>query len=66
MNLPVFGIVIATLSLIVNFLQLRINSRLKKKIRSLEQCVGDNSNASQQTHSGRGNNINAGGNVSVG
>lgn len=59
------GWIIALLSLVVNFLQLQKNVELKKKFTKSNQSVGNNSTASQQTHSGDGHNINAGGNVDV-
>ena len=59
------GWAIALLSLVVNFLQLLKNTELKKKLTKSSQTVGDNSNANQQTHSGEGHNISAGGNVDV-
>ncbi len=59
------GWVIALLSLVVNFLQLQKNADLKKKLTKSDQSVGDNSTATQQTHSGDGHNINAGGNVDL-
>lgn len=59
------GWVIAFLSLIVNILQLQKNTDLKKKLTKSDQNVGDNSKASQQTHSGEGHNVKAGGNVDI-
>lgn len=59
------GWAIALLSLVVNFLQLQKNTELKKKLTNSNQTVGDNSNPNQQTHSGEGHNISAGGNVDI-
>ncbi len=50
------GWFIAFLSLIVNFLQLRKNKDLSKKITKTDQSVGDNSSAKQQVNSGSGDN----------
>lgn len=57
------GWAIALLSLVVNFLQLKKNNELKKKVTKSTQQIGDNSSGTQQTHSGGGHNISAGGNV---
>jgi hypothetical protein len=59
------GWAIALLSLIVNFLQLQKNTELKKKKTTSDQQVGSNATATQQTHSGDGHNVNAGGNVEI-
>lgn len=53
------GWLIALISLVVNFLQLRKNQELKNTIK---QNVGNNSTANQQTHLGDGDNVNVGGN----
>ena len=51
------GWLIAFLSLIVNFLLLRKNKELNKKITKADQSVGDNSSAKQQINSGSGDNF---------
>lgn len=61
----ILGIITGVLSLGVNYLQLRKNNELKKKITIYQQQIGDNSKAIQQTHSGDGHNINAEGNVDI-
>ena len=59
------GWIIAFLSLLVNTLQLLKNSTLKKQNSALKQTVGDNSNAVQQSHLGKGDNISIGGNSNI-
>jgi hypothetical protein len=59
------GWLFALLSLIVNFLQLRKNKKLKENVISLKQNASGNSHATQQHHSGNGDNINAGGNLNL-
>jgi len=55
----VSGWAIALIALLVNILQLLQNQSLKNKINS-SQTIGDKSSGVQQTHSGNGDNINAG------
>ncbi|GAA4458071.1 hypothetical protein GCM10023092_25830 [Rurimicrobium arvi] len=64
MNWTVVGGVTAIISIILNILQLLQNQSLKNKLHA-QQTVGNNSNPVQQTHSGHGHNVNAGGNVQL-
>ncbi len=56
--------VTAIISIVLNVIQLLQNQSLKKKLHA-QQTVGNNSNPVQQTHSGQGHNVNAGGNVKL-
>ena len=61
--LEVSGWILAVISLIVNILQYFKNADLKTQVS--KQNIGDNSEGTQQTHTGTGHNINTRGNVNV-
>lgn len=61
------AVVIALISLVVNILQYLANKKLKKEIiNKTIQKTEDHSEGIQQTHSGKGNNVNIKGNVDIG
>lgn len=61
--LEITGWIFAGISVIVNILQYFKNGELKKQVS--KQNIGNNSEGTQQTHSGTGHNISARGNVNV-
>jgi len=58
--------ILAILSLIVNILQFLENKKLKKDIIQIDMKAGPHSKQNQQSHTGTGNNINAGNDVRLG
>ena len=59
------AVIVAIISVIVNIIQVIQNLSLKEKLKQVKQDVGDNSDAVQQTHSGKGDNVNVGGNATI-
>lgn len=61
----IVGVIVTIIALIVGILQLvKSNGGSSKSLKS-NQKIGDGSTANQQTHSGNGDNINAGGDVNL-
>lgn len=59
------GWVIGLLSLFINYLQYQENQELKSKINVSSQNAGRDAESNQQSHSGKGDNINIKGNTEL-
>jgi hypothetical protein len=57
--------VIALISLYINYLQYKKNKQLSLTVSNLKQKAGGNINNNKQNHSGKGDNINIGGDANI-
>lgn len=65
MTWQIVSIIIAFLSLCVNFFQYLKNKKLSNTVNKLKQSAGGNIDTSEQRHSGKGDNYNIKGDTSI-